>query len=169
MNNFLTSLGVWTNTGEWKLTRMAKCFNPGLPRIVEETESYGGQVTASKPTVPTVQKVSWTESSISQEWLKRMSLVKTSVFAIKPGINQIKINTKDMQISTTQYTSRQFKSGRKSQSLDGLRGQSALTELKERAKISSLNRPSSVKSLNIEDTNRRKPDSTYICLLNGIT
>ena len=153
---------------------MAKCFNPGLPRIAEESDSNGSQETAVKPAVPLeVQRVAWTEGNISQEWLKRMSLVKTSVFAIKPGINQINISTKDMKISSTKYSGRQcnIKRGRRSQSLDDLEGQSSLAELKERAKISSLNRPSSVNSLNIKDSYRRRqrPDSTYIGLINGIT
>ena len=136
---------------------------------MEESESNGVQVTEAKPTMPEIQMVSWKDNSISLEWLKRMSLVKTSVFAIKPGINLI--NTMNVQISKAKPADKHcnIKSSSSNEILNSLGEQSVFGGLKASSESLNFNlQPLSANSSDGEDTIRRKPDSAYIGLINGI-
>ena len=142
---------------------MAKCFNP-LPRISEENET-NGEVMAAKPTIPPVQKVSWTDGNVSQEWLRRMSSIKMSVFAIKPGINLI--DTRNVQV-TGPRPKRLFKRNYSTGHLNTSAERYHLGCFKEGNKGSSLQQSLPTNSLTAEEISARKPDSTYIGLINGI-
>ena len=142
---------------------MAKCFNP-LPRISEENETHG-EVMAAKPTIPPVQKVSWTDGNVSQEWLRRMSSIKMSVFAIKPGINLI--DTRNVQV-TGPRPKRLFKRSYSTGHLNTSAERYHLECFKEGNKGFSLQQSLPTNSLTAEEISARKPDSTYIGLINGI-
>ena len=140
---------------------MAKCFNP-LPRISEENET-NGELMAAKPTIPRIQKVHWADGNISQEWLKQMSSIKMSVFAVKPGINLI--DTMNVQVTETRpkhWITRSFgenlsKPGERYHS-EGFKGSNEGFSFHQ----------SLPDSLMAEEISTRKPDSTYIGLINGI-
>jgi len=142
---------------------MAKCFNP-LPRISEESET-NGEVVAAKSTIPRVQKVPWTDGNISQEWLRRMSSIKMSVFAIKPGINLI--DTMNVQVTEPRpkhLIKRSYSTG----NLSTFAERYPLEGVKEGNKGFSLHQSLPTNSLMAEEISTRKPDSTYIGLINGI-
>ena len=143
---------------------MAKCFNP-LPRISEESETNGGQVMAANPKIPRVQKVPWTDGNISQEWLRRMSSIKTSVFAIKPGINLI--DTMNVQV-TEPRPKQLIKRSYSTRSLSTYGERRPLEGFKERNGGFRLHQSLPTNSLMAEEISTRKPDSTYIGLINGI-
>lgn len=144
---------------------MAKCFIP-LPRILEENES-SGEVMATKQKIPQIQRVYWTNNKVSQEWLKRMSSIKTSVFAIKPGISLIdSIDTQVTKPRPKHWNIRHCGQ----ESLDNLGKQSILEGFAGSSDGQlRLNHSLSANSPIAEETSRRKPDSTYIGLINGIT
>ena len=142
---------------------MAKCFSP-LPQISEENET-NFEVMAAKPTIPRIQKVSWTDGNISQEWLRRMSSIKMSAFAIKPGINLI--DTMNVQVSEPRrkhLIKRSYSTGRLSTFVERY----PLEGFKQENKGSSLHQSLPTNSLIKEEISTRKPDSTYIRLINGI-
>jgi len=142
---------------------MAKCFNP-LPRISEENETHG-EVMAVKPTIPPVQKVSWTDGNVSQEWLRRMSSIKMSAFAIKPGINLI--DTMNVQV-TGPRPKRLIKRSYSKRNLNTFAERYHMGGFKEGNRGVSLQQSLPTNSLTAEETSTRKPDSTYIGLINGI-
>ena len=142
---------------------MAKCFNP-LPRISEENEA-NGEVMATKPTIPRIQKVQWTDGNLSQEWLRRMSSTKMSVFAIKPGISLI--DTRNVQV--TEPRPRHLIKRSYSENLSKLGERYPLKDIKEGNKGFSLHQSlPATNSLMAGEKSTRKPDSTYIGLINGI-
>ena len=145
---------------------MAKCFTNSLPRISEENET-NGKVMAAEPTVPRIQKVHWTDENISQDWLKRLSSIKTSAFAIKPGINLI--NTKSIQVMPAKDRPKQWSIKSCSQENVNKLGDQSLEEgCKGNSVDLSLYQSLQTNSLKTEAISRRQPDSTYILLVNGI-
>lgn len=142
---------------------MAKCSS-SLTRISEENETNGDAM-AAEPTVPRVQKVHWTDENISQEWLKRMSSIKTSVFAIKPGINLI--NTMSVQVTKARPKHWNTKS-HSQENVNKLGEQPLLEGFKGNSEGLSLRQSLPTNSLSAEEICKRKPDSTYIGLVNGI-
>lgn len=145
---------------------MAKCFTYPLPRISEENET-NGKVMAADLTVPRIQKVYWTDENISQDWLKRLSSIKTSAFAIKPGINLI--NTKSIQVMPAKDSPKQWNIKSCSQeNINELGDQSLEEGFKGNSVDLSLHQSLPTNSLRNEVISRRQPDSTYILLVNGI-
>lgn len=135
-----------------------------LPRISEENET-NNEVMAAEQTVPRIQKVHWTGENISQEWLKRLSSIKTAVFASKPGINLI--NTMSVQVSNARP--KHWNTKRYSQDNVCKPVEKPLLECSKRKRESvSLHQSLLTNSLSAEVTSGRKPDSTYIGLVNGI-
>ncbi|KAL9957351.1 hypothetical protein ACROYT_G038978 [Oculina patagonica] len=138
---------------------MAKCVSP-LPRISEENDTNGDAM-AAEPTVPRVQKVHWTDENISQEWLKRMSSIKTSVFAVKPGINLI--NTMSVQVTKAKPQHWNTKSYSQ-ENVNKLGEQPPLECFKGNSQGRSLRQSLPTNSLKDEEICKRTPDSTYIGL-----
>ena len=137
-------------------------FNP-LPCISEENET-NVEVMAAKPTIPPIQKVPWTDDNLSQEWLRRMSSIKMSVFAIKPGINLI--DTMDVQVTEPRpkhLIKRSYSTG----NLGTIVERYPLEGFKQGNEGFSL-QSLPTNSLKEEEISTRKPDSTYIGLINGI-
>lgn len=141
---------------------MTKCLNP-LPRISEESET-NGEPMAAKPTIPRIQKVHWTDGNISQEWLKRMSSIKMSVFTIKPGINLIDT----MNVQVTEARPKHWITRSYSENLSKLGERYHLEGFKESDEGFSLFQSLPTNSLMAKEISTRKPDSTYIGLINGI-
>jgi len=142
---------------------MAKCFNP-LPRIPEESE-INGDLTTAKPTIPRIQKVLWTDDNVSQDWLRRIRSTQMSVFAIKPGITVIDT------MNVTKHRSKHLAITRSySDNLRKIGKRYPLGGYKEDNKGVSygLHQSLPTNSLMAEEISTRKPDSTYIGLINGI-
>lgn len=137
---------------------MTKCFNP-LPRISEESE-INGDITTAKPTIPRIQKVLWTDDNVSLDWLRRIRSTQMSVFAIKPGISVIdtmnvtKQRPKHLAI-TRSYSDNLSKLGKR-------------YPLGNKGLSYGLHQSLPTNSLMAEEISTRKPDSTYIGLINGI-
>lgn len=143
---------------------MAKCFSP-LPQISEENETKKEVMAAVKPTVPRIQKVSWTDGNISHEWLRRMSSIKMSVFAVKPGINLI--DTMNVQVREPRrkhLIKRRYSEGSHNTFVERY----PLEGFKQGNEGFSLKQSLPTNPLREEEISTRKPDSTYIGLINGI-
>lgn len=142
---------------------MAKCFSP-LPRISEENET-NVEIMAANSTIPRIQKVPWRDGNLSQEWLRRMSSIKMSVFAIKPGINLI--DTMDVQV-TDPRPRHLIKRSCSTGSLGTFVERYPLEDVKQGNEGFSFHQSLPTNSLKEEEISTRKPDSTYIGLINGI-
>ena len=140
---------------------MSRYFN-SLSRILEERET-NGEVMATEPQIPQIQTISWTDKTVSPEWLKRMSAVFT--------INQ-RINLFDPAVIPT-VRPKTLKLGKLNNcylvSLNNVCDHSVFAcegcnTCNKRPRFkNTLATNSSV----AEETQRRRPDSSYISLING--
>lgn len=141
---------------------MSRCINP-LPRILEERE-VNGEVLALESQMPQIQKVSWTNTNVSPEWLKRVS----SVFTFNPGINGNNISNV-APVSRQKQVLQHWNINKCHQTSpnDVLTQCDVFNECDERS--GSEESFTANLSTGDETTTPRKPDSTYITLISGIT
>ena len=141
---------------------MSRCINP-LPRILEERE-FNGEVLALESQMPAqIQKVSWTNNNVSPEWLKRMS----SVFAFNTGINGNISNVAPVSRPKRVLQHWNTNNCHQTSPNDVLTQSDVFNECDERS--GSEESFTANLSAGDETTTPRKPDSTYITLISGIT
>ena len=143
---------------------MSRCINQ-LPRILEERE-LSSEVLALESQIPQIQKVSWTNDNVSPKWLKRMS----SVYTFNPGINGSISNVALIRRPKRILQHWNINKYHQLTSPNDVLTHSAFEVFSE-CDESSGSKESFTANLSAgdESSTPRKPDSTYITLISGIT